>query len=175
MGSDVLGGPASGSIVSVTKCLDGLPQIAQQVPSIGDLDGARSTMTDTVGIGARTIAGDDLDTWAITKPGGDGGGLTIRQEIDHVVRLEVYQHRAVTTTPPPCPVVDAKNTRRWRDLRRSAGRSKAQQCVRARRSRDPCGQARSSFPAERKTKVVLEISQSHGPAASKPRHVRQAL
>jgi hypothetical protein len=74
----MLRGSPSGSIVPVTKSLDGVSQIAQQVPSIGYLDGARGTLTNAVGVGARSIPSDDLDTGAITQPGGDGGGLTIK-------------------------------------------------------------------------------------------------
>jgi hypothetical protein len=41
--------------------LNRFAEIAQEVPSIGDLDSARGTLTDTVSIGTHTIAGDDLD------------------------------------------------------------------------------------------------------------------
>jgi hypothetical protein len=43
MRSDVLGGATSSGIVPVPKSLNRLSQIAQEVPPIGDLDGARST------------------------------------------------------------------------------------------------------------------------------------
>ena len=101
MRSDMLRGATNGSIVPVPKSLNRLAEIAQDVPSIGDLDSTRGTLTDAFGVGTRTIAGDYLDTGPTTQPGSDGGGLTIGQEIDHVVRLEVHQHRAVPTAPPP--------------------------------------------------------------------------
>jgi hypothetical protein len=107
MRPDVLRGATNGSVVSFPKSLNCFAEIAQEVPSISDLDGSRGTLTDAVSIGVCTIAGDDLDAGPVTQPGGDGGGLTIGQEIDHVVRLKVYKHRAVATTPPPCPVVNA--------------------------------------------------------------------
>ena len=78
--SDVLRGATGGSIVPVTKGLNGLAQVAEQMPSIGDLDRAWGTLTYAVGIGAGTIAGDDFDAWTITQPGGDGGGLAIGQQ-----------------------------------------------------------------------------------------------
>ena len=89
MRSDMLRGATNGSIVPVPKSLNRLAEIAQEVPSIGDLDSTRGTLTDAFGVGTRTIAGDYLDTGPTTQPGSDGGGLTIGQEIDHVVRLDV--------------------------------------------------------------------------------------
>ena len=175
MRSDMLRGATNGSIVPVPKSLNRLAEIAQEVPSIGDLDSTRGTLTDAFGVGTRTIAGDDLDTGPTTQLGSDGGGLTIGQEIDHVVRLEVHQHRAVPTAPPPCPVVDAKDTRRWRDLRTSTSRSKTQQGIWARWNRDTHSQARPSFAAERKTEGVLEISQPPGSTARKGGNFREAL
>ena len=77
----------------ITKGLNGLSKVPEQVPPIGDLYGPRSALTDPVGIGSGTIAGDNLDARPITQPSGNGGSFAIWQEIHHLVRLEVYQHR----------------------------------------------------------------------------------
>ncbi len=74
---DLLRGATSSGIVPVPKSLNRFAEIAQEVPSIGDLDSTRGTLTNAGGIGTRTIAGNDLDTRAIAQPGSDGGGLTI--------------------------------------------------------------------------------------------------
>ena len=37
-------------------------------------------------------------------------------KIDHLVRLEVDQHRAVATAAPPGPIIDAKDARHRRHL-----------------------------------------------------------
>ena len=42
------GAPGSG-IVPVTKSLNRISKIAEEMPTIGDLDGARSTLTNAVG------------------------------------------------------------------------------------------------------------------------------
>ena len=69
IGHAALRGATNGSIVPVPKSLNRLAGIAQEVPSIGDLDSTRGTLADTVGIGARTIAGDDLDAGPTMQPG----------------------------------------------------------------------------------------------------------
>ena len=50
----------------VAEGLDGFTQIAQQVPSIGNLDGGGSTLANAVGVSARAITGDDLDARPIS-------------------------------------------------------------------------------------------------------------
>jgi hypothetical protein len=112
--------PGSG-IMPVAKGLNRIPKIAEEVPTIGDLDGARGTLTNAIGIGASTITSDDLNAGPITQPRGDGRSLAIGQEINHLVRLEVDQHRAVATTASPCPIIDAEDTRDRYDLSGTAG------------------------------------------------------
>ena len=132
MRPDVLGGTSGCGSMPVAEGLDGLADVAEQVPSIGDLDGVRGTLADAVGVGTGTIAGDDLDARPVTQPGGDGSSLAIGQEIDHPVCLEVDQHRAVATPTPPGPVVNPEDTRRRHDIGGSTGRYQTQQRVRAR-------------------------------------------
>ena len=107
----MLGGANGGGCVPVGEVLDGVAEVAEQMPSIGHLGGVRRALTDSVGICASTIAGDDLDTGTITQPPTDCRCFAVRQQIDDLVRLHVHQHRAVAVTPPPCPVVDPKNPR----------------------------------------------------------------
>jgi hypothetical protein len=114
------GAPRSG-IVPVTQGLNRISKNAEEMPTIGNLDGARSTLTNAVGIGTSTIAGDDLNAGPITQPRGDGRSLAIGKEINHFARLEVDQHRAITTTASPCPVINAENTRHRHDLSGTAG------------------------------------------------------
>ena len=100
----------------ITKGLNGLSKVPEQVPPIGDLYGPRSALTDPVGIGSGTIAGDDLDAGPITQPSGDGGGFAVWQEIYHLVRLKVYQHRAVASPASPCPIIDTEHAQHRLDL-----------------------------------------------------------
>jgi len=189
-GAAMLRGATCGGIVPVTESLDGLSRIAEQVPGIGDLDGVWGALTNAVGVGAGTIAGDDLDPRTITQPDRDGGGLAIGQEIDHFVRFEVHQHRAVVaTTSPPLYWLSngyavgtfASSAHSSMPSTRGAATFSVERRAGARRSRvsglvgADIGEARSGFTAEHEAEVVLEISQSSGPAAKKARYFRQAL
>ena len=116
MGQDMLGGTVGCGSMPVTQGLDSLAEVAEQVPSIGDLDGIRGTLPDAIGVGAGMIAGDDLDARPVPQPGGNGGGLAVGQQIDHPVGLDVDRHRAVAAPAPPGPVIDSEDTRRRRDV-----------------------------------------------------------
>ena len=105
----MLGGANRGGSVSVGDVLDGVAEIAEQMPSIGHLDGVRRALPDSVGVRAGTITGDDLDTGTIMQPPTDGRCLPVRQQIDDLVRFQVHQYRAIAATPPPGPVVDPEN------------------------------------------------------------------
>jgi hypothetical protein len=115
MGSHLLGRTTSSGIVPVTEGLNSLSEVAQQVPSVGDLNGRWGALADAIGIGARPIASDNFDARAIAQPICDARGLTVRQEIDHLVCLKVHKHRAVAAAASPRPVVNAEHTRRWND------------------------------------------------------------
>jgi hypothetical protein len=175
MRSDVLRRAAGGGTVPVTEGLDSLSEVAEQMPSVSNLNGAWRALADPVGIGAGAIAGDDLDAGTILQPGGDGGGLAIGQQIDHLVRLEVHDDGPVSTTSLPCPVIDAEDTRCHHQLSARSRRCQAQEGVGACRNRDPCSEARARFAAEREAKMVLEFSQSSGATAGTARDFRQAL
>ncbi len=101
MGSDVLSRTTSGGIVPITQGLDSLSKVAEQVPSIGDLDSSRCALTNAVSVSAGTIASDNLRARAIPQPVSDGRGLAIGQEIDHLVCLKVQEHRSVAAAASP--------------------------------------------------------------------------
>ena len=153
----MLRGAARSRTVSVTKGLNGLSKIPEQVPAINDLDGVWSALTNTVGISTSSIGGDDLDAGPITQPGGHGGSFAVWQEINHFVGLQVHQHRTVTPSASPCPIIDTEDSRHWHHLSGTAGRRKTQQGIGTCRCRDAGGQTRSSFAAKSEAEVVLKI------------------
>ncbi|MDR6773333.1 hypothetical protein J2Y49_004085 [Azospirillum sp. BE72] len=57
-------------------------EIVQEMPAVRDLNGGRYAPADAVGIGARTIAGNDLDAGMSLQPCGDGVGLAVGQQVD---------------------------------------------------------------------------------------------
>ena len=145
------------------------------MPAIGDLNSARRTLTDTIGIRTCTIASDDLDARAIPQPIGQRRGFTIREKVDDLVRPQIDQHGAVVTATPPCPVIDTQNLRRRDGSDRQGGGRQAEKCVWAGRHCDTCRQAGSGFAAECQAKLVLKIAQPGGPTPEQTGHVRQAL
>ena len=56
---------------------DGIAEVTQQVPAVGDLDGIRRALTHTVRVGAGPVARDDFDPGVLTKLPGQGFGLPV--------------------------------------------------------------------------------------------------
>ena len=52
--------------------------VAQQMPPVGDLNGLRRPLAGSIGVGAGTIADDDLDRRMVPEPRGQGLGLGSR-------------------------------------------------------------------------------------------------
>jgi len=74
---DLLGGTTRRGIMLVGEALDGITEIPEQVPSVGDLDSGGCTLADPVGIGASPITGDDLHARMPAQPGGHCCGFPI--------------------------------------------------------------------------------------------------
>jgi hypothetical protein len=158
MRPDLLGSTTGCGAVLVDEALHGVTKVAEQVPSVGDLNGIRRTLPDPVGISARPITGNDLHARMLAQPGGDGCGFPIGQEIDDGVRLKIHHHRAVASAPLPRPVVDPENPRgRSGCLAASTRQCRANERVRAGRNREPIRKARTSLTAERQRQVSLYI------------------
>jgi hypothetical protein len=90
--------------------------VAQQMPSVGDLNGLRRPLAGAVGVGAGPIADDDLDRWMIPQPRGQGLALPVGQQLDPAPTLEITQDRAVVAALAPGPVIDPEDTRRERRI-----------------------------------------------------------
>lgn len=80
-------------------------QVAQQVPAVGDLDRLRGALTGAFGIGAAAVSADDADAGMPAKPGGDGVGVTIIEQVDRAVGGHVDDHGAVDVAAPHREVV----------------------------------------------------------------------
>lgn len=109
-------------VVLVSQSLHGNAEITKQVPTVGDLNGIGCALSYPVSICTRTITGNDLDTRMLLQPSTNRRGLTVRQQIDDVVTLEVDQNRAVAVTASPGPIINSENARsRFSRLRAKAG------------------------------------------------------
>lgn len=89
-----------------------MPRVAEQVPSIGDLDRGRCTSSDRASIFSRAVPRDEADPRPGLKPGGQRFGIAIGQQVNRPPTLEIDDDRAVARAFPQCPVVDADDRRR---------------------------------------------------------------
>lgn len=112
-GSSDLGGGAPITVVAVENGLQGVTQIAQQMPAVGDLGSSRRSGADAFGIGARAVAGHDGDARVGLQPSRDRLRLSIRQQLDGAVAFQIDDERAIAPAAAPSPVVDADDPRRW--------------------------------------------------------------
>ena len=69
-------------MMSVKDARQGVAEIAQKMPPIGNLDRFRSAGPNPVGIAASLIPGDDLDAGMRLQPRLDSPGPAVTQQID---------------------------------------------------------------------------------------------
>ena len=55
-------------MVAIDDSPHSIAEIARQVPAVRHLDRLRRALADPVGVGARTVARDDLDPGTLAKP-----------------------------------------------------------------------------------------------------------
>jgi hypothetical protein len=86
--------------VSTDDLLDGVAEVLEQMPAVGDLDRVRRTHAGTVGIAAPTILADDLDSGVRGEPVGEGVGGAVGQYVDRPAGVHVEQHGGVAVSTP---------------------------------------------------------------------------
>src|SRR3954462_13520618 len=90
--------------------------VAQQMPPVGDLNGLRRSLAGSIGVGAGTIADDDVHRRVVPVPPGQGLALPVGQQLDAAPALEMTEDRAVALAFAPGPDIDAEDTRRERPI-----------------------------------------------------------
>ena len=117
MGDDVLGSATRPCIVLIVESLRGIAKITEQVPPVRDLDSIGRALTSAVSIGASTVPGDDLNPGPTAQALGNCCCFPVKQQIDHLILLQVPQHRAVAVPALPGPIIDSQHPEsRWRCL-----------------------------------------------------------
>ena len=86
--------------------LQGLAQILHQVEPIDDLDRLRRPLPNPLGIETTAIAADDLDARVRLQPLRDRGGRALREQIQHVMALEITDNGPEPSASPPGPFVE---------------------------------------------------------------------
>ena len=99
--------------LSLKQPLDCLSQVLQQVPAICDLPSFGCCFCGCLSISRRAVPADDLNTRMVTEPFFHGLCIAVRQEVDDIAPLQVYDDGAVASSFAPRPVVDANEPRRW--------------------------------------------------------------
>ena len=80
--------------------------VLHQMPAVGDLNGVRESPLGRHGITAAAISGDHANLRLARQPRFCARRLSIRQQRDRSVTLQVAEERAVAMVPLPSPVVD---------------------------------------------------------------------
>jgi hypothetical protein len=111
---DLLGNMPNASMLAVNNGANRITQVAQQVPPVGDLNGIRRPLAGAVCVGAGAIAGNDLNTGMAAQPCGQAFGLSIGQQVDNRIALQINQDRPVAVSATPRPIIDGKDARNWR-------------------------------------------------------------
>ncbi len=93
--------------------LDHLPQVQQQVPAIGDLNGRGRPEPDAAGVLARAVTGDSPDSAGAPEPVGQCRRAPVRQQADDPPPLQVDENGPVGLTFAQGPVIDAHKARGW--------------------------------------------------------------
>lgn len=141
--------------------LESLANIAKEVPPIDDLTGVGSSGPNAFGKDFGAIASDDLDGRMSFEPVRQRAGIAIGKEIDDLVSLQIDDHRSVSPSAAPGPLVDADDTRLcgWKNVMEA---DKPQEGISARVHPKTAGQPFASFTAKCQTQMALDIPQSFG-------------
>jgi hypothetical protein len=92
--------------------LDRLAQVLQQMEAVGDLPSLWRALARAISIEASAVPANDLNLGMPPEPFGGGGRRAIRQHVDHLTPLQVYDDRPVAAALSPAPVIDAGHPER---------------------------------------------------------------
>ncbi len=70
---------AERSLVLVEQALDRVAQVLHEMKAVSDLHGVRCALGDRLGVGAGTVAGDDLNARMSSEPRCNGRSFAIRE------------------------------------------------------------------------------------------------
>jgi hypothetical protein len=100
---------AKAAVVGSDRLLDGLRQVAPQVPHISDLDGLRCCLSGRFRVGRGAIPADDLHLGMVGEPACHGFCLPSRQHVNRSAGLKIDQQRGVGVSLEQGELIDAKD------------------------------------------------------------------
>jgi len=149
--------------------------VLQQVPPVRDMDGTGRTAATTVGVAGAPVAGNHFNAGVGAQPGCEAVRLSVGQQVNNGMTLQVDEDRAVALPSFPRPVVHPEHAWRRVGRRRRATADEAEQGGTAHGRADPLGQARAGLAAQRQADVVLQAAQACRPLGMRPGSSGQAL
>src|SRR5712691_7669705 len=98
------------------QALSSIRQVVEDVPTIGHLDGVRSTASCSAGVRAISVAADDLRARMFGQPTNQRISGRVLEQVDHLVPTTIDENRAVTAPAPKREFIHPKDPRRlnWR-------------------------------------------------------------
>jgi hypothetical protein len=153
---------------------EGIAEIAQEMPAVGNLDSGRRPVSDGAAEDAGAITRNDLHTRMLFEPGRDSRGVAVRQQVDDLLALQVAQNGAVGQATPLRIFIYADNARlgRRRQLRSA---NKAKQRRTADRHAEAISKAGACRTTQRQAKMALDVSEALTAACPGTDSLRQAL
>lgn len=156
-------------VAAASNSLNGLAQIAQQMPPVTHLNRIWRPLTDAARVGTGTIAGDNLDPGMLTQPPSGAVSLSIRQQVDHRVAFQIDKNGSTPVAPAPGPAISRRNARnRWLASLTGGFAHQPQQRVGTGRHGQPFGRARTGPTAQRRAGMTLELARPLGPLCKRP-------
>ena len=143
--------------------------VFHEVPTIGDLGGARAAPSPLLACSRRRGRGDNGDLWLLREPGLCGGGLPVWQEADRPPPFEIADDRPVALVAAPRPIIDADHARR-RKGRTAAPANNPKQGVIADGEHQSSRKTRRRAATQGKAKVVDDIVKPAGPSRPRRQH-----
>ena len=134
-------------MVPIYRPLQGVVQVAEQVPAVGDLNGLGGAGGRAADVIVGPVAADDLDFGMVLQPITQRLRRPLGQQIHWAAALQVAEDRAVVVALAEGPVIDAQDA----DARMLAPwrlANAAEQRIRARRHGQPRRQPRARLAAQ---------------------------
>ncbi len=88
-------------------------RILEQMPAVSDLDSVRCSYPSALGVCPTAVATDNFYARVLTQPCREGLCLSVRQDIDHRVTLQIDQHRSITPSAAHRPIIDPEHAGCW--------------------------------------------------------------
>ena len=161
----MVGRPIGSGGVLIGDVLDDITKVVQKVPAIRDLYGVGSALTDPVRVGTGAITRDDFDARMSAQPGRKRRRLTVRQQVDDLIFLQIDQDGTVMMATPPRPIVHPEYAwRARRDLAGHGGSYGPQQRIGTGWQAEPYGKPCSGFTTGYEAEFAVQIEEAFRPA-----------